>query len=63
MSNTIASLAQYHLLGRTGLRVSPLALGTMTFGTEWGWGSPGETAHRILGTTVRAEPPWFRAQE
>jgi aryl-alcohol dehydrogenase-like predicted oxidoreductase len=23
---------------RSGLRVSQLALGTMTFGTEWGWG-------------------------
>jgi aryl-alcohol dehydrogenase-like predicted oxidoreductase len=41
-------LAQYHLLGRSGLRVSPMALGTMTFGEEWGWGSPRETAHRIL---------------
>jgi aryl-alcohol dehydrogenase-like predicted oxidoreductase len=42
------SLAQYHLLGRSGLRVSPLALGTMTFGTEWGWGSPKEAAHEML---------------
>jgi aryl-alcohol dehydrogenase-like predicted oxidoreductase len=41
-------LAQYHLLGRSGLRVSPVALGTMTFGNEWGWGSPGETAHAML---------------
>ncbi len=40
--------AQYHLLGRSGLRVSPLALGTMTFGTEWGWGSAKETAHEML---------------
>ena len=30
------SLKQYVTLGRSGLRVSPLALGTMTFGTEWG---------------------------
>ncbi len=29
----------YTTLGRTGLRVSPLCLGTMTFGTDWGWGS------------------------
>lgn len=36
---TSSSLDQYRLLGRSGLRVSPLALGTMTFGTEWGWGS------------------------
>ncbi|MDE2291495.1 MAG: aldo/keto reductase [Elusimicrobia bacterium] len=39
---------EYALLGRTGLRVSPLCLGAMTFGTEWGWGSPAETARRIL---------------
>ena len=54
MSSTIASLAQYHLLGRTGLRVSPLALGTMTFGTEWGWGIPAETVHRILARYLEA---------
>lgn len=29
---------QYTLLGPTGLRVSRLCLGAMTFGTEWGWG-------------------------
>jgi aryl-alcohol dehydrogenase-like predicted oxidoreductase len=44
----IPSLATYALLGRSGLRVSPLALGTMTFGTEWGWGSPKETAFAIM---------------
>lgn len=41
-------LSTYHLLGRSGLRISPLALGTMTFGTEWGWGSPKEAAHQML---------------
>jgi aryl-alcohol dehydrogenase-like predicted oxidoreductase len=29
-------LDSYRLLGRSGLRVSPLALGTMTFGESWG---------------------------
>ena len=29
----------YKLLGRSGLRVSELALGTMTFGQDWGWGA------------------------
>jgi aryl-alcohol dehydrogenase-like predicted oxidoreductase len=33
------TLDTYRLLGRSGLRVSPLALGTATFGTEWGWGA------------------------
>lgn len=31
---------RYKLLGRSGLRVSELALGTMTFGEDWGWGAP-----------------------
>ncbi len=44
----IPTLATYSLLGRSGLRVSPLCLGTMTFGTEWGWGSPRETVFAIL---------------
>jgi len=42
------SKSGYHLLGRSGLRVSPLALGTMTFGTEWGWGSPAAAANEML---------------
>jgi len=31
---------RYTLLGNSGLRVSELALGTMTFGTDWGWRAP-----------------------
>jgi aryl-alcohol dehydrogenase-like predicted oxidoreductase len=30
---------RYRTFGRTGLRVSDLFLGTMTFGSEWGWGA------------------------
>jgi aryl-alcohol dehydrogenase-like predicted oxidoreductase len=48
------SIAQYSLLGRSGLRVSPLCLGTMTFGTEWGWGSPKETAFAIVDRFLEA---------
>lgn len=47
-SSRVASVASYSLLGRSGLRVSPLCLGTMTFGTEWGWGSSEETARTIF---------------
>src|SRR5258706_617394 len=47
-TNRISSLSEYALLGRSGLRVSPLCLGTMTFGTDWGWGAPKETAYAIL---------------
>lgn len=38
----------YHLLGRTGLRVSRLSLGTMTFGTENGWGCDRGTARSMF---------------
>jgi aryl-alcohol dehydrogenase-like predicted oxidoreductase len=40
-------LTDYVTLGLSGLRVSPLALGTMTFGTDWGWGAD-EAACRDL---------------
>ena len=42
------ALDNYRLLGRSGLRVSPLCLGTMTFGTEWGWGSDADVSRRVL---------------
>lgn len=41
---------KYRLLGRSGLRVSEIALGTMTFGEEWGWGASKEESHRIFDT-------------
>jgi aryl-alcohol dehydrogenase-like predicted oxidoreductase len=37
---------RYKLLGRSGLRVSELCLGTMTFGDDWGWGAPPDEARR-----------------
>lgn len=46
------SLDHYRLLGRSGLRVSPLSLGTMTFGTEWGWGADDAEARRIFDAYV-----------
>jgi aryl-alcohol dehydrogenase-like predicted oxidoreductase len=45
-------LDHYRLLGRSGLRVSPLCLGTMTFGTEWGWGSDEDTSKTIFDNYV-----------
>jgi aryl-alcohol dehydrogenase-like predicted oxidoreductase len=42
------SLTDYVTLGRSGLRVSPLSLGTMTFGTEWGWGSDEPQSREIF---------------
>src|SRR6266478_6569518 len=39
---------RYTLPGNSGLRVSEVALGTMTFGTDWGWGaSAGESAKQF----------------
>lgn len=42
------ALNHFRLMGRSGLRVSPLCLGTMTFGTEWGWGCDKQTSRRIF---------------
>jgi aryl-alcohol dehydrogenase-like predicted oxidoreductase len=42
------SLDTFRTLGRSGLRVSPLALGTMTFGADWGWGSEKDEARQIF---------------
>ncbi len=39
---------RYKLLGRSGLRVSELCLGAMTFGEDWGWGASEQEAGRIL---------------
>jgi aryl-alcohol dehydrogenase-like predicted oxidoreductase len=41
------ALNDYVTLGKSGLKVSPLCLGTMTFGTEWGWGAD-ESASRAI---------------
>jgi aryl-alcohol dehydrogenase-like predicted oxidoreductase len=44
----LTQLDHYRLLGRSGLRVSPLALGTMTFGTDWGWGADKDECRKIF---------------
>lgn len=41
-------LTNYTTLGRSGLRVSPFCLGTMTFGNDWGWGSSVEDSQAII---------------
>jgi aryl-alcohol dehydrogenase-like predicted oxidoreductase len=38
---------RYRLLGNSGLRVSEAALGTMTFGEEWGWGAAKDEARKV----------------
>jgi aryl-alcohol dehydrogenase-like predicted oxidoreductase len=46
------SLDQYVTMGRSGLRVSPLCLGAMTFGEEWGWGTSAEDSKSIIARYV-----------
>src|SRR4051794_31477904 len=38
---------RYRLLGRSGLRVSEVALGTMTFGEDWGWGAAKDETKKV----------------
>jgi aryl-alcohol dehydrogenase-like predicted oxidoreductase len=45
---------KYYLLGKSGLRVSEICLGTMTFGEEWGWGAPKEESRKIFDAYVDA---------
>jgi aryl-alcohol dehydrogenase-like predicted oxidoreductase len=45
---------RYKLLGRSGLRVSEICLGTMTFGEDWGWGTDPDTSRRLLDAYVDA---------
>ncbi|MEH2299084.1 MAG: aldo/keto reductase [Nostoc sp.] len=45
---------RYKLFGKSGLRVSELCLGTMTFGEDWGWGAPKDTSRQIFETFVEA---------
>ncbi len=43
---------RFRLLGRSGLKVSELALGTMTFGEDWGWGASKEESGHIFDAFV-----------
>src|SRR6188508_761511 len=45
-------LDHYVTLGRSGLRVSPLRLGAMTFGEDLGWGSSVEESQQIIDRYV-----------
>jgi len=49
----------YYTRGNSGLRVSRLALGTMTFGTEWGWGADRDTASDMFDAYVEAGGNFF----
>lgn len=46
------TLDTYRQLGRSGLRVSPLALGAATFGNDWGWGAEQDEARKLFDLYV-----------
>jgi aryl-alcohol dehydrogenase-like predicted oxidoreductase len=54
-----STLNSYYTLGHSGLRVSRLALGTMTFGTEWGWGTDKDTARALVNAYADAGGNFF----
>lgn len=45
---------RYKLLGNSGLRVSELCLGTMTFGEDWGWGATKAESQAIFDAFAAA---------
>jgi len=45
---------RYRTLGRSGLRVSEMFLGTMTFGEDWGWGAPLEECRKLFTAYAEA---------
>ena len=45
---------RYKLLGRSGLRVSELCMGTMTFGEDWGWGASKATSQKMFDMFAEA---------
>src|ERR1700689_4128139 len=56
MRRTVEPIPEFHersvkmkhrLLGKSGLRISEASLGTMTFGDEWGWGSPKAESQKV----------------
>ncbi len=47
-------MLSYTFLGNTGLRVSELCLGTMSFGQAWGFGADEAESHRVLDTFFEA---------
>jgi aryl-alcohol dehydrogenase-like predicted oxidoreductase len=50
---------EFYTLGNSGLKMTRLALGTMTFGTEWGWGADKEAARAIFNAYVDAGGNFF----
>lgn len=47
-------MMRYKLLGRSGLRVSELCLGAMSFGTEWGSGADKAESRKVFDRFIEA---------
>ncbi|MCB2221027.1 MAG: aldo/keto reductase [Bacteroidetes bacterium] len=45
---------KYKLLGKSGLKVSEICLGAMSFGTEWNWGCDKKTSKKIFDVYANA---------
>ncbi|NIK74197.1 aryl-alcohol dehydrogenase-like predicted oxidoreductase [Thermonema lapsum] len=52
-------MMKYKLFGKSGLRVSELCLGTMTFGEEWGTGANKEESRKIFEAFVEQGGNFF----
>ncbi len=50
---------KYKLFGRSGLRVSEICLGTMTFGLEFGWGNSKEISRKVFDYYVERGGNFF----
>ena len=50
--NDVTDGMKFRFLGPSGLRVSELCLGTMTFGEDWGWGASKEESRAIFDCYV-----------
>ncbi|MCE6987997.1 aldo/keto reductase [Dyadobacter sp. CY323] len=58
-TNVNPQTMNYRVLGKCGLRVSEFCLGTMTFGTDWGWGADKVTSKQIFDAFVNAGGNFF----
>lgn len=47
-------MLRYRLLGHSGLRVSEICMGTMSFGQEWSFGADEATSHQVLDAFAEA---------
>ncbi len=56
-STPLTELNHFRLLGGSGLRVSPLCLGTMTFGPNWSSGANKEESRKIFNDTRGSPHP------